>query len=55
MVRDSEEEDEEEEDAAPATKSQKLMGDAIKSGAAPSKPKSTPKAAAQAKKTSKPK
>ena len=38
--------DEEEEDAAPAPKSQKLMGDAIKSGAAP-KPKSAPKAATQ--------
>ena len=41
------EEEEEEEDAAPAPKAQKLMGDAIKSGAAPSKPKSSPKAAAQ--------
>ena len=46
IMRDSEEE-EEEEDAAPAPKAQKLMGDAIKSGAAPSKPKSAPKAAAQ--------
>ena len=44
-MRDSEEE-EEEEDVAPAPKAQKLMGDAIKLGAAPSKPKSTPKAAA---------
>ena len=33
-MRDSEEEEEEEEeDAAPAPKAQKLMGDAIKSGA----------------------
>ena len=47
MMRDSEEE-EEEEDAAPAPKAQKLMGDAIRSGAAPSKPKATPKAAAPA-------
>ena len=39
MVRDSEEEEE-----APAPKAQKLMGYAIKSGAAPSKPKSAPKA-----------
>ena len=37
-----------EEDAAPAPKTQKLMGDAIRSGAAPSKPKSAPKAAAPA-------
>ena len=50
-MRDSEEE--EEEDAAPAPKAQKLMGDAIKSGAAPSKPKSAPKAPSQ--KPSKPK
>ena len=35
-----------EEDAAPAPKAQKLMGDAIKSGAAPSKPKTAPKAQA---------
>ena len=41
----SSDEDEEEEDA-PAPKAQKLMGDAIKSGAAPSKPKSAPKAQA---------
>jgi hypothetical protein len=54
MMRDSEEE-EEEEDAAPAPKSQKLMGDAIKSGAATSKPKIAPKAKAQAHKPSKPK
>ena len=46
MRRDSEEEEEEEEDAAPAPKAQKLMGDAIKAGAAPSKPKAAPKAAA---------
>ena len=47
MRRDSEEE--EEEVAAPAPKAQKLMGDAIRSGAAPSKPKDAPKAAAKAK------
>ena len=41
MMRDD---DDEEEDAAPAPKAQKLMGDAIRSGAAPSKPKSAPKA-----------
>ena len=35
-MRDSEEE---EDDAAPAPKAQKLMGDAIRAGAAPSKPK----------------
>ena len=46
IMRDSEEE-EEEEDVAPAPKAQKLMGDAVKSGAAPSKPKSARKAAAQ--------
>ena len=51
MMRDSDEEEEEEEDAAPAPKSQKLMGDAIKSGAAPSKPKTAPKASAPAPKT----
>ena len=51
----SEEEDEEGEDAAPAPKSQKLMGDAIKSGAATSKPKTAPKAPVQAQKRSKPK
>jgi hypothetical protein len=43
MVRDS---DEDEEDVAPAPKAQKLMRDAIKSGAAPSKPKTAPKVAA---------
>ena len=41
-------EEEEEEVAAPAPKAQKLMGDAIRSGAAPSKPKDAPKAAAPA-------
>ena len=45
IMRDSEEE---EEDAAPAPKSQKLMGDAIRAGAAPSKPKTAPKTAAPA-------
>ena len=40
--------EEEEEVAAPAPKAQKLMGDATKSGAAPSKPKAAPKAAAPA-------
>ena len=43
--------EEEEENVAPAPKSQKLMGDAIKSGAAPSKPKTAPKAPAQASKS----
>ena len=42
IMRDPEE-DEEEEDAAPASKVPKLMGDAIKSGGAPSKPKTAPK------------
>lgn len=51
MVRDFDKEEEQEEDAAPAPKSQKLMGDAIKSGAAPSKPKTAPKASAPAPKT----
>ena len=45
IMKDSEEE-EEEEDVAPAPKSQKLMGDVIKSGAAPSKPKTAPKTSA---------
>ena len=36
---------EEEEVAAPSSKARKLMGDAIRSGAAPSKPKDAPKAA----------
>ena len=44
------EEEEEEEVAAPAPKAQKLMGDAIRSGVAPSKPKAVPKAAAPAQK-----
>ena len=39
-------EEDEEEVAAPAPKAQKLMGDAIRSGADPSKPKDAPKAAA---------
>ena len=43
MRRDSEEE--EEEVAAPAPKAQNLMGDAIRLGAATSKPKEAPKAA----------
>ena len=43
MMRDEEEEEEEEELVAPPAKSQKLMVDAIKTGAAPSKPKSAPK------------
>ena len=38
------EEEEEEEVAAPAPKAQKLMGEAIKSGAATSKPREAPKA-----------
>ena len=46
MRRDS---DEEEEDAAPAPKAPKLMGDAIRSGAATSKPKEAPKASSKAK------
>ena len=44
------EDDEEEEDAAPAPKAQKLMGYAIRSGDAPSKPKVVPKAVAPAQK-----
>ena len=55
MMIQSNEEEKEEENAAPASKSQKLMGDAIRSGAAPSKPKTTPTANAQAPKPSKPK
>ena len=50
MMRDFDEEDKEEEDGAPAPKAQKLMGDAIKSGAA-AKPKSAPKAATPSTKT----
>ena len=42
MRRDSKEE---EEVVAPAPKAPKLMGDAIRSGAATSKPKEAPKAA----------
>ncbi|XP_020188508.1 uncharacterized protein [Aegilops tauschii subsp. strangulata] len=48
MLRDPDEDDEEEVDVAPSQKSQKLMGDAIKSGAAPSKPKTAPKQSSQA-------
>ena len=44
-------EDEEQEVAAPAPKAQKLMGDAIRSGAASSKSKEAPKAAAPKPKT----
>ena len=40
--------DSEEEDATPAPKAQKLMGDAIRAGAFPSKPKTAPKTAALA-------
>ena len=40
---------EEEEVAEPAPKAQKLMGDAIKSGATTSKPKEAPKAASKPK------
>ena len=42
-------EEEEEEVAAPAPKAPKLMGDAIRSGAAASKPKEAPKAASKPK------
>ena len=48
MRRDSDEEDEEEEDVVPAPKAQKLMEDATRSGATPSKPKAAPKAATPA-------
>ena len=51
MRKDSASEEEEEEEVtaqAPPAKSQKLMGDDIKSRAAPSKPKTAPKAPAQA-------
>ena len=51
MMIQSDEKEEEEEDAAPASKTQKLMRDATKSGVAPSKPKTAPKAAAQATKS----
>ena len=43
------EEEEEEEVAAPAPKAPKLMGDAIRTGAAASKPKEAPKAASKPK------
>src|SRR4051812_1296931 len=47
MMKDlaEDEEEDEEQDAAPAPKTQKLMGDAFKSGAATSKPKTAPKTA----------
>ena len=48
MMRESDEDEEEEEPAAPPPKTQKLMGDAIKSGAAPSKPNIAPKPPTQA-------
>ena len=48
-----EDEEEEEEVAAPAPKAPKLMGDAIKSGDATSKPKEAPKAASKPKPTPK--
>src|SRR4051812_15936463 len=51
----NEEEEEEEEGVAPAPKAPKLMGDAIRSGAAASKPKEAPKSASKAKPTPKPK
>src|SRR4051812_38554478 len=51
----SDEEEEEEEVAAPAPKAPKLMGDAIRTGAAASKPKEAPKAASKAKPAPKPK
>ena len=47
------EEEEEEEVAAPAPKAHNLMGDAIRSGAASSKPKEAPKAASKPKTTPK--
>ena len=50
IMKDSKEE-EEEEDATPAPKAQKLMGDAIRSGAAPSKPKGTSRPVAPKPKT----
>ena len=43
------EEEEEEEAAAPAPKAPKVMGDAIRSGGAASKPKEAPKAASKPK------
>ena len=45
----TEDEEEEEEVAAPAPKAAKLMGDAIRSGTAASKPKDAPKAASKPK------
>ncbi|XP_020201384.1 uncharacterized protein [Aegilops tauschii subsp. strangulata] len=53
MMRDpaEDEEEDEEQDVAPRPKAQKLMGDAIKSGAAPSKPKTASKSTAQASKS----
>src|SRR3954464_2705022 len=51
----SSDEEEEEEDAAPAPKAPKLMGDAIRTGAAAFKPKEAPKAASKAKPAPKPK
>ena len=49
MMKGSDEDDEEEEEAgAPPPKYQKLMGDAIKSRAAPSKPKTAPRTSSQA-------
>ena len=57
MKNTDEEEEEEEEPVAPPAKTQKLMGDAVRTGATPSKPKSAPKppAPAQAPKPSAPK
>nr|XP_020163934.1 nucleolar and coiled-body phosphoprotein 1-like [Aegilops tauschii subsp. strangulata] len=46
MMRDEDEDEEEEEAIAPPAMSQKLMADAIKTGAAPSKPKTKPPPAA---------
>ena len=49
MMRDSDDEEEEEEEpVAPPAKTQKLMGDAIRTGAAPSKPRSASKPPTQA-------
>nr|XP_020197931.1 uncharacterized protein LOC109783741 [Aegilops tauschii subsp. strangulata] len=48
MMMDEEEEEEEEDPAAPPAKTQKLMGGAIRTGDAPSKPKSAPKPSAPA-------
>ena len=46
MIRDSDEEEKEQD--APPSKTQKLIGDTIKSGAVPSKHKTAPKGVAQA-------